>query len=1610
MSTNNKISNLVKSQVPFFVRNDHEKFISFIEAYYEYLEQANTTLAGGKTVERAKNLLNYIDVDKTIDDFAEKLYSHYLHNFPKEAKGDKALILKNVKDFYRAKGTQKSVDFLMRVLFNEEPNYYYPKDDILRASDGKWFVQKSLRISDTKIDGTSNNSIAAINKYIGTRVRGTSSNAEATIERTDTFYEFGVRIDELSISSLKGTFDDGEVIITNYTDENGIERTVTSNVFGGIVNSITIQNGGSQYVVGDPVLIVTSTGSGAVARIAQVSSGNVSSISVIEGGAGFQNGQFVLVTGGFGSGANAQVSAVSLDGAYHPTSYNIISTPINSIASSPINTANYALFPGFISGGLGTTGGSNANTTLANSLVSFVYGNTGPAQAFVINDTGSGYSSLPSISIIANTVVSQLGILGRMNIVSHGTGYSNTDYIQFINVPGGYGSGANANVTVNATGSIVDVKFKAVQGQIVGGSGYDQNFLPTANIVTTTGSGGLVEVVAVLGDGETLIASNTTIGAIERIIIENRGSGYKTTDTIDLTNQGDGTAQTTLGVVQGVYEYPGRWLNDDGQLSSYNFLQDRDYYQNYSYVVRVKESIDNYRQALKDLIHPSGMKLFGEYISEDDTETELPETTAQDEQTVKFYDGDYNRRTGNTKNIVISLTNHGQIQGNTVFLEFIDQESNVNTITILEPGAGYNSNGYLFFTGDGSGANASYSYIPNSISRILITNGGFNYNSNGNLVITGQGGLEVEASYNVSTNSIIRVVTLSAGAGYNVGGAGYGSTANGYMTFTGGANGGTTGANVSYTIRPNNINNIIITNPGAGYNSNGFMTFTGGAPGTGANIAYFIRTQNINSVSILTGGVGYNANGFMIFTNGDGTGANVGYIFKPNYVMSPIYITNNGGAGYNANGFIVVTGASGTTANISYRAAPNALWRITVTNGGAGYNSNGFMTIAGDTNAYSRGNASYTIRTENVYSIQITNGGADYNVNSGFLNLTNAFGSTNANVSFTVNPENVSSIFITDSGEGYNTNGFITFTGGDGTGANATYSLNVETVRSIVLSESSNGLGYNVKTGSLAFTGGSVITPATGTFTAQTNSVLSINIVSAGSNINSNGFLTFTSIDGLNFNAAYIVGNTVNGFISLPANTRQRGVVRIDIANPGSTFSDVPTISILAPTAGALANQVAPSLTPNMKNVVNSVTLTSGGSYTGTTLPLVGPNAANITPALVSVTRMKNGISAITFTNRGSGYTTAGGVPTATAPGVIIDATLVVNMQNVINSVSIVNRGAGYTAVPLATAIGANSSPASFNVNMQNLISSVTINNPGGGYLTVPTLTANGSNISAATFSTEMQNSIISATVVNPGAQYNIVPTFTIAGSNIIPATVKIDMQNTIGTLVLNNRGTGFSNVPTMTANASNITAATFRVNMTNIINSVVINSRGSGYTNSVFSTANGSNISMASFTTFMQNTINVVTINSPGNRYIGTPVLTANGSNIEPATFQAIMQNTISRVNLTKAGRGFRVTPTITANGSNSFAAIFDVQTQNVIDSVTINSPGDMFLYTPNITAIGSNSTPATFTANLVILPLPNNGIFRVQSVANANAFVVSQTTNQAQTIGNVAVGLIVT
>jgi hypothetical protein len=141
MFANNYISSIVESQLPEFVRADHPNFVNLLKKYYEYLELE------GKTVNVGKQLYDYMDVDTTRQDLIKYFKSKIIPNFPEETELSTEKLIKAARAFYEKKGTPDSFKFLFRTLYGQEVSVYFPKEDILKASDGKWKLPQALRLS-----------------------------------------------------------------------------------------------------------------------------------------------------------------------------------------------------------------------------------------------------------------------------------------------------------------------------------------------------------------------------------------------------------------------------------------------------------------------------------------------------------------------------------------------------------------------------------------------------------------------------------------------------------------------------------------------------------------------------------------------------------------------------------------------------------------------------------------------------------------------------------------------------------------------------------------------------------------------------------------------------------------------------------------------------------------------------------------------------------------------------------------------------------------------------------------------------------------------------------------------------------------------------------------------------------------------------------------------------------------------------------------------------------------------------------------------------------------------------------------------------------------------
>jgi len=452
MATDNPLSVLVESRLPSYLADEGPNLVAFLKAYYEWLETTN------QVNDRLGSLLDYNDIDKTLEEFITFFQREVLSLFPNQVLADKRLLAKNIKDLYQAKGTEESFKLLFRILFDEDIDFFIPEDVILRASDGRWVQENSVRVSGPFTGNPEN--------FGGRRVVGETSGATATVDRATGTSESGIIVYELFLTSITGNFVDNEVVRTTTSD---IQAQIVSAV--GPLNGVSVTFGGSGHQKDDLVNFTSTSGSNANGVVETTIDTRVT-VSIIDGGTGYRVGTPVTITGS-GVGASFVVDAIanttSLEIAGNNYTVGTISSvaivdqgagyeePLTATASDPIvapenlNTTTFTLVDGgsgytnnaliTISGGGGGVGANFDITSITNTEVIAVFDDTIDSLQNVQLNAGptfvSGGANTTAVSAnlalanISSTLVSALGTtdltvgtIGSIAKSNNGIGYT----------------------------------------------------------------------------------------------------------------------------------------------------------------------------------------------------------------------------------------------------------------------------------------------------------------------------------------------------------------------------------------------------------------------------------------------------------------------------------------------------------------------------------------------------------------------------------------------------------------------------------------------------------------------------------------------------------------------------------------------------------------------------------------------------------------------------------------------------------------------------------------------------------------------------------------------------------------------------------------------------------------------------------------------------------------------------------------------------------------------------------------------------------------------------------------------------------------------------------
>jgi hypothetical protein len=412
MSSLNKLSTLVESQLPEFIRADYPLFVEFLEKYYEFLEQP-----GNPTYE-IKTFQDNYDIDLTREGLLNYFRTKILPSFPEESELSTERIIKASRDFYAKKGTSDSFKFLFHVLYDKDLEIFFPKLQILRASDGKWVLPQAFRLTSSSTNQSVNLNLLRNRKAIGSISRAT-----CIIERAFKTIDLGTNneIYEVYVSSVNRAFSNGETLEVEYVDDNGNKLVFSETIIGSLSNiRINPRKRGRRYVTGDPVVIyggldpTLSTRQKAVAYVGNVTSASIDATAIVRKGYGFRVAPNTYVdiitknptTGlydgtGNGAGGNILISAIETG----PTSNIEINWDLDAILLS-------------------------ANLTLNQT---FDFPNTAPENTFLVATSGT---TKTTVNIYNNPALSTTNDI------------YNSSLIRIISGTGSNGVGVNVNTAV----------------------------------------------------------------------------------------------------------------------------------------------------------------------------------------------------------------------------------------------------------------------------------------------------------------------------------------------------------------------------------------------------------------------------------------------------------------------------------------------------------------------------------------------------------------------------------------------------------------------------------------------------------------------------------------------------------------------------------------------------------------------------------------------------------------------------------------------------------------------------------------------------------------------------------------------------------------------------------------------------------------------------------------------------------------------------------------------------------------------------------------------------------------------------------------------------------
>jgi len=131
----------VESLLPQELRENSVRLTQLLEDYYEFMNK------GFQPSYELNSILEERDID-TAEHYLNLIQKEIAATIPRAIQTDKVKLYKNLVRYYNIRGSTESIETFFRILLQDEVEIYYPKNNMLIPSAGKWDAQSERYLTN----------------------------------------------------------------------------------------------------------------------------------------------------------------------------------------------------------------------------------------------------------------------------------------------------------------------------------------------------------------------------------------------------------------------------------------------------------------------------------------------------------------------------------------------------------------------------------------------------------------------------------------------------------------------------------------------------------------------------------------------------------------------------------------------------------------------------------------------------------------------------------------------------------------------------------------------------------------------------------------------------------------------------------------------------------------------------------------------------------------------------------------------------------------------------------------------------------------------------------------------------------------------------------------------------------------------------------------------------------------------------------------------------------------------------------------------------------------------------------------------------------------------